>query len=64
MKPIPSPLAWVGSSLHDKEQDPRMITAIQIDLIGLQYRLAFGTDYSWHYEQELTDRADTLKRLG
>ena len=43
--------------ITDEDQKARIITAIQICKNGLFYKLACGTDESWHYEYELaTDK--------
>lgn len=50
--------------IHDAEQEARMITAIQVDPNGLSYFLTLGTTSGWHFEAEISDKPDTLKRIG
>ena len=43
--------------ITDDDQLHRIVTGIQISQNGLLYRLACGTNESWHYEYEIaTDK--------
>lgn len=43
--------------ITDSEQLPRIVTGIQIYKNGVLYRLANGTNESWHYDYEMgTDK--------
>jgi hypothetical protein len=43
--------------ITDDDQLHRIVTGIQISQNGLLYRLACGTNDSWHYEYEIaTDK--------
>ena len=46
--------------MTDSDQLPRIITGIQIYKNGILYRLACGTDESWHFEYEIATTKNFL----
>lgn len=44
----------------DKDQLPRIITAIKIVPEGLMYELSQGPNNSWHYDFEITETVDVM----
>jgi hypothetical protein len=57
----------IGSLVYlvtDSEQLDRMITGIKINPSGLVYTLAEGTNETFHYEIELSDKRNIIKALG
>lgn len=44
----------------DKDQLPRIITAIKIVPEGLMYELSQGPNNSWHYGFELSETVDLM----
>lgn len=44
----------------DREQSPRIITAIQINPNGVIFRLGCGTTDSWHFSVEISSDVDVL----
>lgn len=47
----------------DPEQHPRMVTMYQVYKNEILYKCSLGTINSWHYDYELSDQIDTLKKV-
>lgn len=48
----------------DKEQLERMVIEIKLDCKGcILYGLALGSEQTWHFDTEITDKKDILKSL-
>lgn len=48
----------------DPDQNARIVTAIQVTICEIIYQCACGTSTSWHYDFEISDEVDTLKKVG
>jgi len=46
--------------ITDEDQKTRIVTGIQISLNGILYRLAQGTNDSWHFECEIAKEKNYL----
>ena len=49
--------------ITDIEQNERMVTGIQVRPIGLIYLLQHLVTETFHYEIEITNEIDTLKKV-
>ena len=49
--------------ITDPEQHERMVTAITLRGTGAIYGLGLGAEESWHYDYEITDEKDELKKV-
>lgn len=47
----------------DEDQDAHMVTKISLGGRQLMYELTLGTTSSMHYEFEISDQPDKLKKL-
>jgi len=48
----------------DDDQKERLITAIQINLNGIIYRLVTNTTETWHYALEIITEKNVLKKIN
>ena len=47
----------------DTEQLPRIVTSIQVNSYDLLYRVACGTEETYHYDFEITDERNEITIL-
>ena len=41
--------------ISDHESHQRIVTGIEVNPVGLLYRLVFGTTESWHFDMEISN---------
>lgn len=55
----------IGQTVYlktDPDQAEKIITGINIRQTGLSYELSFGHTSSWHYDFEITEEKDVVKK--
>ncbi len=46
--------------ITDIDQSKRVVININISVVGIEYKLSCGSNYSWHYDFEISKEINVL----